>query len=151
MTANDKTIDTVNDLIETCKDGEYGFQTSAEQVKSPSLRATLQSRAADCRRAAEELQAHVAQLGGEPEDSGSAVGAMHRGWVAVKAKLSTYDDLAVLEECERGEDRAMDSYRKALDKDPPPTIRSAIEQQYAGVKRNHDMVRGLRNGMKATG
>ena len=96
-------IDVLNDLIETCKDGEYGFRASAEQVKSRALRANLLTRSSECATAADQLRAHVLQLGGKPEDGGSAAGAVHRGWVAVKAKLSTYDDLAVLEECERGE------------------------------------------------
>ena len=68
-----------------------------------------------------ELRAHVAQLGGKPEDGGSALAAMHRGWVAVKATLSTYDDLAVLEECERGEDAALATYRDALERTLPAT------------------------------
>src|SRR5678810_541401 len=31
---NENVIDTLNTLIETCKDGEYGFRTCAENVKS---------------------------------------------------------------------------------------------------------------------
>ena len=29
---NDDIIDTLNKLIETCKDGEYGFRTSADHA-----------------------------------------------------------------------------------------------------------------------
>jgi uncharacterized protein (TIGR02284 family) len=46
---------------------------------------------------------------------------MHRGWVSIKSKLSTYDDKAVLEECERGEDNAKARYTKALQKNLPAT------------------------------
>ena len=35
---NENVIDTLNTLIETCKDGEYGFRTCAEHVKSAQLR-----------------------------------------------------------------------------------------------------------------
>jgi uncharacterized protein (TIGR02284 family) len=143
-------IDTLNDLIETCKDGEYGFRVSAEQAKSSSLRSNLLARSSECATAADQLRAHVVQLGGKPEDSGSAIGAMHRGWVAVKAKLSTYDDLAVLEECERGEDAALASYRDALEQALPPPIRNLVEHQYEGAKRNHDQVRRMRDALRAT-
>jgi uncharacterized protein (TIGR02284 family) len=141
-------IETLNDLIETCKDGEYGFRASAEQVKSGSLKATLLARADECRVAAEQLGAHVVQLGGKPEDGGTALGAVHRGWVAMRAKLSTYDELAVLEECERGEDAALASYREALDRELPAPLRNLVELQYAGAKRNHDQIRRLRNTLR---
>ena len=36
--SNDDVVDELNDLIETCKDGEYGFRTCAEHVKSTQLR-----------------------------------------------------------------------------------------------------------------
>jgi uncharacterized protein (TIGR02284 family) len=90
------------------------------------------------------------QLGGKPVESGSAVGAMHRGWVAVKATLSTFDDLAVLEECERGEDAALSTYHDALEQSLPPPIRNLVEHQYEGVKRNHDQIHRMRDALKAT-
>ena len=148
--SNDDIVDTLNDLIETCKDGEYGFRASAEQVKSRTLRANLLARSSECATAADQLRAHVLQLGGKPEDGGSAAGAMHRGWVAVKAKLSTYDDLAVLEECERGEDSALATYRDALERDLPTPLRNLIERQYEGAKRNHLEVRNMRDSLRTT-
>lgn len=148
--SNDDIIDTLNDLIKTSKDGEYGFRACAEQAESPTLKSTLMQRADECRSGAAELQAAVRTLGGEAEDSGSAVGAMHRGWVAVKTTLSSYDDLAVLEEAERGEDSALAAYRDALKKDLPSSVRAPVEQQYNGVKRNHDQMRTLRDQHRAT-
>jgi uncharacterized protein (TIGR02284 family) len=147
--SNDEVIDTLNDLIETSKDGEYGFRTSAEHAKSPDLKNVLLQRAADCQRGASELQSLVTQLGGEADTGGSALGAMHRGWVAVKATLSTYDDKAILEECERGEDTALTSYRNALAKPLPPQVQAVVDRQYQGVKRNHEQVRELRNRLRA--
>jgi uncharacterized protein (TIGR02284 family) len=147
--SNDEVIDTLNDLIETCKDGEYGFRTSSEHAKSPELKTVLLDRASDCQRGASELQSLVTQLGGEADTSGSTLGAMHRGWVAVKATLSTYDDKAIMEECERGEDTALTSYRNALAKPLPPQVHAVVDRQYQGVKRNHEQVRELRNRLRA--
>lgn len=146
---NDDVIDTLNDLIETSKDGEYGFRASAENAKSAQLKELFAKRAADCRKAATELQAHVARLGGEADDDGSAMGAMHRGWVAVKGKLAGYSDLAMLEECERGEDVALASYRKALDAGLPADVLTLVDTQYDGVKRNHAQIRTLRDEARA--
>ena len=96
------------------------------------------------------MQAAVAEMGGTPEDSGSATGTVHRGWVALKGSLSGYSDKAILEETERGEDSAMAQYRKALNNgDLTPEARSLIERQYAGVERNHAQVRALRDQARA--
>jgi uncharacterized protein (TIGR02284 family) len=147
--SNDDVIDTLNDLIETSKDGEYGFRACAEQAESPTLKANFAQRADECGRAAAELQAAVRNLGGEAEERGSAAGSMHRGWVAIKTKLTSYDDLAVLEEVERGEDSALAAYRDALKADLPASVRSLVEQQYNGAKRNHDQMRTLRDEHRA--
>jgi len=148
MTAHDRTIDTLNDLIETSKDGEYGFRACAEQAASPELKRLFEERAASCKSAASQLQAHVVDLGGAPQTGGSAVGTVHRGWVALRSILSTYDDLAVLEECERGEDAARESYEEALRQDLPPRIRNLVQQQFAGVQRNHAEIRRLRDSFR---
>ena len=65
--SNDDVIDTLNKLIETCKDGEYGFKTCAEQAQSDQLRTVFLERADSCRKGATELWAQVSRLGGRPE------------------------------------------------------------------------------------
>lgn len=146
---NSDLIDTLNHLVSTCKDGEFGFRSCAEHVKSESLRSVFSARADECRQAAAELQSLIQQNGGKPDDGGTATGAMHRGWVAVKATLTGSSDLAMLEECERGEDTAMERYRQALEEPLPPEALLVIQRQYEGVKRNHAQVRSLRDTARA--
>ena len=135
----------LNDLIETSKDGENGFRSAAEDAKSADLKATFLRRAEDCAKGASELQQLVSRMGGKPEQGGSVAGAMHRGWMDLKAKVSHRDDLAILEECERGEDVAKAKYRKALDASLPDDVRAVVQRQYDGVVSNHDAVRDLRD------
>lgn len=142
---NDDVLDTLEDLSECCKDGEYGFRTAADQVKRQDLKTVFTQRANDCREAAQELYAHTRALGGTPDDSGTAAGAVHRGWVAVRTMFSTYDDKAVLDECERGEDHALACYRKALKQNLPVALRQLVERQMQGVQRNHDQIKQLRD------
>ncbi len=147
MTKTD-VIDVLNDLIENCRDGEYGFKACADHTQSTDLRELFQSRSRDCNGAALELQSLVSQKGGTPESSGSASGAVHRGWVAVKGTLSGYTDLAMLEECERGEDVAKARYKKALEQDLPADIQMVVTRQYDGAVRNHDQIRLLRDRLR---
>jgi uncharacterized protein (TIGR02284 family) len=147
--ANDDVIDVLNDLIETSKDGEYGFKTCAERANDPQLKQIFSRRSADCAKGAQELQALVAQCGGKPEQRGSAAGAMHRGWVSVRDAVSGSSDQGVLDECERGEDLALASYRKALKQELPPQVRQVVERQMTGVQANHDQVKALRDQYRA--
>ena len=139
----------LNDLVETSKDGEKGFNTAADDTNNPELKTTLRRRAQDCARSAADLQGLVARLGGKPEKGGSVAGAVHRGWVNVKAAVSSRDDLAILEECERGEDVAKAHYSKALQATLPQDIRSVVERQYDGLMRNHAQIRNLRDEYRA--
>ena len=143
------TVFVLNDLIETCKDGEKGFRECAEDLKSPQLKTTMTQRAQDCATAATELQELVRTLGGDPETGTSMAGDMHRRWIDLKTSITGKDDEAILNECERGEDVALKSYRKALEKELPPEVRAVVERQMQGVQRNHDQVKALRDAERA--
>ena len=147
---NDDVIDTLNDLLETCRDGEYGFNTSAEHAKSAEIKTMLMRHSGECRDAGVELQRLIQELGGEADDGGSVSGAVHRGWVAVRGVLSGYSDQSMLDECERGEDYAVASYRKALKQNLPAAVRTVVERQAQGAQRNHDQVKAIRDSLKAS-
>ena len=53
--ATDEVVDVLNDLLENSRDGEYGFRTCAEEVKSAPLKQLFNDRAASCGQAADEL------------------------------------------------------------------------------------------------
>jgi uncharacterized protein (TIGR02284 family) len=143
------TVETLNDLIETCKDGEYGFRSSAEHLRNADTQQLFLRHADECAVAAAELQDLVRQLGGKVENNGSLAGAVHRGWVAVKAKLAGSADKAILEAAEQGEDTAKERYHTALRESLPPQVRAMVERQYSGVLRNHAQVRALRDEARA--
>jgi len=142
---NNDVVDTLNGLIETSRDGENGFRQCAEHVQGEDLRMLMTQRADECARAVEELAVLVRNYGGTPEDTGSATGAMHRGWVAVKDALSGRDNQALLDECERGEDAAKSAYRDALEQPLPSDAQQVVSRQFQGVLRNHDQIKALRN------
>jgi uncharacterized protein (TIGR02284 family) len=52
-------VETLNDLIETCKDGENGFRECADNVTSPHLKTLFDTFARHCAQSAAELQAEV--------------------------------------------------------------------------------------------
>jgi len=143
----DDVIATLNDLIETSKDGEEGFRTCADNVTEMRLKIFFEHAARRCAEAVHELQAKVRHLGGDPERSGSTGASLHRGWLELKTAIAGKDERAVLAECERGEDVAKREYEKALAKDLPSDLRAVIDRQYREVRANHDRVRDMRNAV----
>ncbi len=145
---NGDAIETLNSLLESCRDGEYGFRECAEQAQSHGVKTLLNQRASDCQAAAAELHQLIVQMGGEPEAGGTASEALHRGWVAIKGTLSGYSDYDMLDECERAEDVALGRYRKALDQSLPLSAKALVERQARGVRLNHDQIKVMRDAHK---
>jgi uncharacterized protein (TIGR02284 family) len=142
---NDKVIATLNELIETAKDGEKGFALAAKNTHEPELSGLFKLCEESRRAAAAELQDQVRLLGGNAAEAGSIRAAAHRGWISIKSALSTHDDNSILEECERAEDYAQARYADALKLDLPEPARSIVERQYEGVTSNRNRVRDLCN------
>ena len=140
-------VDNLNDLIEILKDGQKGFEAAAEDAEWADLKLIFSRFSEQRAKFADDLQALVAQTGEKPEESGTMTGAIHRGWIHLKSSLTTRDDLAILEQCERGEDSAVEAYRDALGSElgeaHPVVAEQAIEVQAA-----HDKVRSLRDSFK---
>ena len=141
--AASKGISTLNDLIETCRDGENGFRTAAEGVKDPHVKSLFQRYARQRAEMVRELQEEVRKLGGNPEQSGSVSASLHRGWMNIKSLVTGNDDSAIIAEAERGEDVAKAAYAKALKEDLPAGVRTLIQSQAEIVRVAHDEVRAL--------
>jgi len=143
-----KTVETLNDLIETLRDGQHGYKTAAEDVEAPELAQMFNRYSEQRAEFVTELQTRVRSLGADVEETGSVAGSMHRGWINIKSALSTNEPQAVLAEAERGEDAAVDAYEKALNnEDLDLATRDIITRQYQEVKAAHDKVKQLRDGI----
>ena len=151
MLAGDEVVDVLNDLLESARDGEFGFHACAEHASADDLKGIFQRHSRECAAAAKALEQEVLRLNGEPVSGGTVAGALHRGWVSVKSALSSHDDNAVLQECQRGEDAAVARYRTALEAGLPADIRALVERQLHGAQRNHDEVRALRDRFSPQG
>lgn len=146
-TTNDDVISTLNGLIETCKDGQNGFKESAEAVSDSNLKTVFYELGQQRTQYVGELQTLVRELGGDPENSGSVAGALHRGWINLKSAITGQSDGAILNEAERGEDVAKKAYKEALEQNLPANVASVVQTQYAQVQAAHDKVRDLRDSV----
>ncbi|MDM7921956.1 MAG: PA2169 family four-helix-bundle protein [Pyrinomonadaceae bacterium] len=149
--SNGSVISTLNGLIETCRDGQEGFKQAAEGVDRTDMKSLFYEYSQQRASYVGDLQSLVQTLGGDPEDSGSLAGSLHRGWINIKSAVTGKDESAILNECERGEDSAKNMYKEALEEQLPDYIRQTVEQQYAGVKEAHDRVKAFRDAFNNEG
>lgn len=141
-------LDSLNALIEACKDGEFAFRIGAESAVSEPLRQALVARADEYRIATERLRAQVLHLGATPEDGGSTAGAMRRGWMVVRGRLATLDDEAILQDCEREEDATRAAFRDALARALPEPTASLVLALQVRARERYLPVRRLRDTLQ---
>jgi len=142
-------VSVLENLIETCKDGEKGYKDAAEHVKRSDLKGYFNEQSMERGRFATELQSQLARVG-KPDKkvSGSASAAMHRAWIDTKVALGGGDH-TILESVEKGEDNAKETYQKALSGALPAGVDEIVRRQAASVQKAHDKVRMLRDTAKA--
>jgi len=159
----------LNELIAARRDAEQGLRICGECVRNPRLRELVLSHLHACVQSLQELQSLVRLLGGDragseeipsggdravseeipsggdPEQPPRETAAAHRRWSELRAALACDEDGVILDECERGESRALEVYRNALDDPLPDLVRAIVLRQFEDVMTNHDQIRDLRN------
>ena len=120
-------------------------------VEDANLKETFKKYAAQRAEYITEIEDQMFKLNLKPDESasGSVTATVHRAWIDLKAALTSKDNKAVLNECERGEDYAKKAYQTALKaQDLPSNLKSVIEKQYQGVTAAHDDIKALRDSSK---
>ena len=140
-------VSVIENLIETCKDGQKGYQEAASKIKRSDLKTFFNEQSLERSRFAGELEAELIRLG-KPDQkvSGSVAGSLHRAWIDTKVGLGG-GDKTVLDWLEHGEDTAKDAYQKAVISDLLENIAQVVRRQAAGVQAAHDKVKSLRDSM----
>ena len=126
--------DTLNALIETCRDGARGFQLAADHVGSQDLKEFFAQSARQRELFATELVPYAQRLGGGQDGEGTTLGAVHRGWMKLKDAITKYDEDAVMAEAIRGETAAANTYAEAVMSVLPPGARPVIDRQYEQIR-----------------
>jgi uncharacterized protein (TIGR02284 family) len=137
-------IDCLTMLIDTYRDSEQGFRSCATQAHAMGLQLLLTLRADALRRATAELKVLVGIDRNDPSPGRGHV-SPSLGWWADKATLAGYSDVALLAECERGEDIGLRRCRYVLDQDLLPRVARAVVRRHCDdTARHRAHIRSLR-------
>ncbi len=143
-------VDTLERLIEVCRDGQNGYRDGAEHAKDPQLKKFLSEVSLERAKFAGDLESEVVRWGkADVNRSGSTLAAIHRGWTDLKANLGGGDD-AILSSMETGDSYAKDQYDKCIrDNKLPDDVLGIIRNQAQAIVGMLDRVRVMRQNTKA--
>lgn len=149
MEISEKAIDMINDLIKINNDRVAGFEKAGTDLENDDngLTVVFNKLAGESRQYVAELTDIARQHGDDVAEGTSTSGDLHRAWIDIKATFTGHDLLAVLNECERGEDAAKTAYNDALDPDNGLDfeLTQTLQRQQQGINEGHDLIKSLRN------
>lgn len=147
--AENKFVDSIQELIKTCRDGQKGYREAADHAKSPNLKSRFGRISAERGQFADELERTTASAReGLEKGEGHVVGTLHRAWIDIKEALGAGDH-SILAWLEQGDDYAKGKYEDALRGLLPPNIEAVVRRQYQTILRDHDEIKSLRDTTKA--
>ncbi|SFH87517.1 PA2169 family four-helix-bundle protein [Halpernia frigidisoli] len=113
---NSKTIEALNELLQITNDRLHGFQAvDKKAIESfTGLNSDYEMMVDQATRMRSDLSALITEKGGEPENSTTIAGGLHRTWIAVKDAFSVNKDESTLENVTFGENAAIKAYEDAL-------------------------------------
>lgn len=101
-------------LYKILQDGHKGYIDASDHVKSDDLKVLFKEIAAEREILANQMAAKMVEFGYDPNNSDDALGALHRGWMGLKASITSNTDQNILESCRNGDQAALDAFDDVL-------------------------------------
>lgn len=131
-------LDALNKLLTRNRDAEEGYQEAAENAKDTELKSLFLAQSRQRGEFAMELDREIRTLGGEPDSSTSVLSSLHRAWINIKSSFSSDDDKATVQECQRGDQEALDDYNSVLQEtDLVASTRELLLRQKQSIDTAH--------------
>ncbi|WP_291726916.1 ferritin-like domain-containing protein [Bernardetia sp.] len=118
--SNKKAVKALNELIEKNYDAEKGYKEAVTDVNNHELKDFFTKSVQQRYDFGHELKEEIKKLGGTPEKGTSITGDLHRVWMNLKSFVLGNDVEAVIEECKRGENTAIEEYEDILKMEEVP-------------------------------
>lgn len=133
---------TLDNLISMNRDAVEGYQRAAELLENQQYKEICQEYAEQRQRFIDELIIMAKTYGGAPSDSQTVSGLLHGAWMSIRDSISN-DDSAVIAECDRGEEAAVESYHQAITDTLPDDVDTLIRSQYFLLRGSYERIHRL--------
>ncbi len=145
--SNNEVIFILNGLVETCERGERGFRSAAESVRNSEFRRLFNIFAQQRTQFISELQAEIHRLGGEAGKTGRPEASSAPSPIPFSfsrpSSPEARDEAAIIAECRREQEAAVNDYQEALKADLPLDVQYVVKRQYMDIKDAYDRIRIL--------
>ncbi len=145
---NNPTVSTLNDLLQITNDRIEGFNKVEDKVweKYPNLKSDYTNMVDQSQKMRLELKSLISERNGDPDDSTTVAGGLHRTWIDVKNAFSSDNAESTLENVTFGENAAIEAYEKALDSgDLCPESSRVVQDQLHSLKASYEKFKNLEN------
>jgi uncharacterized protein (TIGR02284 family) len=147
---NEKSIEVLNTLITINNDRIEGYETASKESKESDLKSLFAQFIATSQKCKYALVKEVDNLGGEVAEGTTISGKFFRVWMDLKAALTGKDRKTILNSCEFGEDKAIETYHQALEDGSEflsDQHKIMISSQKALLKADHQLIKSLRDAL----
>lgn len=123
----------IDHLLVVSQDGVEGYRHAAAAVgKAPLIDGLLTRLRVEREGVVRALALLLESYGFEPAHHGSVTGAIHRRWLDLLGRMNG-NYVAVLEECERGEEETINAFAHGLSRMLPPDVHAVLQEQLSSV------------------
>lgn len=130
---------TLNELLYFVNDRIEGYQRAVDESQDPQQRGYYKQLVSQSQRFANELNAHLRELGGGRQTSTTVKGKLYRRWMDAKAAITGSDEKAILGANIYGEEWALKAYEDALSSHTlTGELRQEVERQYAQSQKTYE-------------
>lgn len=144
-----KTATTLNGLVQALNDGIDFYAHAARQTTNTTYQDLFLKMGRLKSMIVTDLKAEVAHEGDSPDQDGTWLGSVRKGYADLKATLSRDSDAAYIGSLEEQEDRVLHAFRDALGGDQPPKVRELAVRYLPEVQQMHDRMRALKKAKAA--
>lgn len=130
---SEQMINQLNDLIRICRDGQKGYREAAQNVTGSDYLTIFEEYSKQRAEFANELAGVVISLNGTPDNDPNMMSALHRFLIDLRATLTNGDPAAILAECIRGEEVALNAYNEALQNDVLSGLSHEVVQRQSNL------------------
>lgn len=137
MQYSEKISNKLNDLLEKNYDAKQGYELAADKVENPTVTRFINDKVSQRSEFTTELKNEIREYGELKNDSGSFKGEMHRNWMNLTSSISGDNTERILEEIERGEKAALESYNDVLSNEEislEPSTRNLLTKQRNNIQ-----------------
>jgi uncharacterized protein (TIGR02284 family) len=155
MNTNEPVSELLNDLVKINNDRIETYNSAVKNVNDLDIdiKGLFEEMIRQSTAYKDELVSEMKKLNATVEDESTSSGKIYQAWMEIKAtsQENKTDKVSLLVACEFGEDATQRAYESALTADCVlnEEVRQLIEDQQAGLKKSHDLIKKQRDAYVA--